>query len=74
MGANEFHPRIGLRACISSGQFKGYEVEVVGVDEAADIVHVEITLFDRPVDLVFSFAEAADLLLPSAREDAELVT
>ena len=58
---------------INCGQFEGYEVEVVAVDESKQTVRLSMVVFGRPVPLTFSFAQAAELLdrgpaSPSASE------
>ena len=57
-----FRLRAGDRAYVSRGQFEGYKVEVVSVDEPGRTVHVSMTVFGRPVPLALSFTEAVELL------------
>src|SRR4051812_28850685 len=54
--------RRGDLARIGHGQFQGYEVEVVDVDEPARTVRVSMRVFGWPVSLSFSFEEASGLL------------
>lgn len=62
--------RVGDRARINSGQFEDYEVEVAEIDTQGRTIRVTMIFFDRPVQLSFSFEEAADLLerLPVIRD------
>ncbi len=63
--------RLGGGARIKCGQFEGYEVEVVALDEPACTVLVTMRVFGRPVPLSFSIAQAAELLGPVPSVGAE---